>query len=167
MAVMPIRVFGDPVLRERCPEVDGVDEDVEQLVRDLADSLPSPGGAGLSANQIGILKRVFVYDNQGEITACINPRIIFASEEMEEDMEGCLSLPGAVVPVSRHVFLVLEYLDLEGKLNRLEAEGWLARVFQHEMDHLDGKLILDRTDRESRVQALRFLQNEPGSVKER
>ncbi len=160
MAVLPIRVFGDPVLREVCPEVRDIDESVERLVRDLTDSLPRPGGAGLSANQLGVLKRVFVYEDQGEIRACINPRLVSVSEETEEELEGCLSLPGVTVPVPRHLSVVLECLDLEGNPQRLEVEGWLARVFQHELDHLDGRLILDRTDRENRVQAIRFLQGE-------
>lgn len=160
MAVLPIRVFGDPVLREVCPEVKDVDESVEVLVRDLRDSLPRPGGAGLSANQVGVLKRVFVFEDQGEVRACINPRLVSASEETEEELEGCLSLPGVAVPVPRHLAVVVEYMDLEGSIRRLEVEGWLARVFQHEMDHLDGRLILDRTDRESRVQAIQYLQGQ-------
>ncbi|MEW6553066.1 MAG: peptide deformylase [Actinomycetota bacterium] len=163
MAVLPIRVFGDPVLKERCLEVEEVGPDIEQLVRDLVDSLPQPGGAGLSANQIGVVKRVFVYEREGEIEACINPRIISASEEVEEEVEGCLSLPGAVVPVPRHLTLELEYLDLSGAKHLVQAEGWIARVFQHEIDHLDGKLILERTDRESRVEALQLLQEGNGS----
>ena len=158
MAILPIRTFGDPVLRERCLEVERIDADVERLVQDLKDSLPRPGGAGLSANQIGVIKRVFVYDNEGEIEACINPRIVSASEETVEEEEGCLSLPGPILPVERHLSLDLEYLDLNGELRKVHAEGWLARVFQHEMDHLDGRLILDRTDRESRVEALRMLE---------
>lgn len=158
MAILPIRIFGDPVLREKCVEVERIDSDVERLVQDLKDSLPRPGGAGLSANQIGVIKRVFVYDNEGEIEACINPRIVSASEETVEGEEGCLSLPGSVLPVSRHLSLDLEFLDLDGELHRVHAEGWLARVFQHELDHLDGKLILERTDRESRVEALRILE---------
>ncbi|MBC7247794.1 MAG: peptide deformylase [Actinobacteria bacterium] len=164
MAVLPIRTFGDPVLRERCSEVGEVDVHILRLVDDLADSMPRPGGAGLSANQIGILKRVFVYDDDGEIAACINPRLISASEEMVEEMEGCLSLPGAVVPVKRHASLELEFIDLHGEKKSLQAEGWLARVFQHELDHLDGILILDRTDRESRVEALQILHGAPGQA---
>ncbi len=148
------------MLREVCPEVKEIDESVEKLVRDLVDSLPRPGGAGLSANQLGVLKRVFVYEDQGEVRACINPRLVSVSEETGEDLEGCLSLPGVAVPVTRHLSLVLECLDLDGSPRRLEVEGWLARVFQHELDHLDGRLILDRTDRSSRVQAIQFLQGE-------
>ncbi len=158
MAMLPIRTFGDPVLRERCAEVEAVDEDIERLVNDLIDTIPKPGGAGLSANQIGILKRVFIYENEGEMEACINPRLVSASEEMVEEMEGCLSLPGAIVPVARHAALELSFIDLRGEPRRLLAEGWLARVFQHELDHLDGVLILDRTDRDSRVEALQILQ---------
>lgn len=160
MAVLPIRTFGDPVLKEKCREVDEIGPDIEGLVRDLIDSLPKPGGAGLSANQIGVVKRVFVYEREGEFEACINPRIISASEEVEEDVEGCLSLPGAVMPVPRHLTLELEYRDLRGEVQRIQAEGWVARVFQHEIDHLDGKLILERTDRESRVEALQLLQDD-------
>lgn len=168
MAILPIRTFGDPVLKENCTEVDEIDEDVLRLVQDLVDSLPRPGGAGLSANQLGVVKRVFIYDNEGEIEACINPRVISRSEETEEDMEGCLSLPGAVVPVPRHVSLELEYTDLDGETRRITAEGWLARVFQHELDHLDGKLVLERTDRDSRVEAIEVLQGEhpPASDRE-
>ncbi len=160
MAVMPIRTFGDPVLKETCPEVVEIGPDTEHLVHDLIDSVPKPGGAGLSANQIGVLKRVFVFERDGGFEECINPRIISASEEMEEDLEGCLSLPGAVVNVPRHLSLEIEYADLEGRTHHVQVEGWIARVFQHEIDHLDGKLILDRTDRESRVEALQILQGE-------
>ena len=160
MAVLPIRTFGDPVLKERCQEVDEITPDVERLVQDLSDSLPRPGGAGLSANQIGVVKRVFVYENEGEIAACINPRIVSSSEETEEEIEGCLSIPGAVMPVPRHIELELTYVDLDGETKTVQAEGWIARVFQHEIDHLDGKLILERTDRESRVEALQILQGE-------
>ena len=158
MAELPIRTFGDPVLKERCQEVDDITPDIERLVQDLIDSLPKPGGAGLSANQIGVVKRVFIYENEGNFETCINPRIISASEETEEEIEGCLSIPGPVMPVKRHVSLELEYTDLEGRTNTIQVEGWLARVFQHELDHLDGKLILERTDRESRVEALQILQ---------
>ena len=160
MAILPIRTFGDPVLKEDCTEVAEIDDDLRRLVQDLADSLPRPGGAGLSANQIGVVKRVFIFDNEGEIEACINPRVISTSEETEEDMEGCLSLPGAVVPVSRYISLELEYTDLNGETRRITAEGWLARVFQHELDHLDGRLVLERTDRESRVEAIQIMQGE-------
>jgi peptide deformylase len=158
MAELPIRIFGDPVLKEQCPEVSIIDGDIKNLVQDMIDSLPQPGGAGLSANQIGVVKRVFVYDNEGHIEACINPRVISVSEETTEEIEGCLSLPGVGVPVSRHLYIELEYMDLEGKKHQLKAEGWLARVFQHEIDHLDGKLILERTDRESRIEALQILE---------
>ena len=159
MAVLPIRVFGDPVLKERCPEVSTTGEELEQQIRNLIDSLPRPGGAGLSANQIGIIKRIFIYDNEGEIEVCINPRIISSSEEEVEDVEGCLSLPGVGVPVSRHSALELEYIDRAGEKLRIKAEGWTARVLQHELDHLDGTLILDRTDRGSPIEALETIEN--------
>ena len=158
MAVLPIRTFGDPVLKENCPEVEEINSDIATLVKDLIDTLPKPGGAGLSANQIGVVKRVFVYEHDGEIEACINPRIIHESDETLEDVEGCLSLPGVGVPVERNEGIEMEYFDIDGEKQRVKAEGWIARVFQHEMDHLDGTLILDRTDRECRVEALEALQ---------
>jgi peptide deformylase len=160
MAELPIRTFGDPVLKERCGEVEEIGPDIASLVRDLVDSLPKPGGAGLSANQIGVVKRVFVFESEGDISECINPRILSTSEETVEDLEGCLSLPGAVMPVPRHLALELQYSDLSGETHLIQADGWMARVFQHEIDHLDGKLILERTDRESRVEALQILQGE-------
>jgi peptide deformylase len=158
MAVLPIRTFGDPVLREDCSEVEKIDENIENLVRDLIDTLPQPGGAGLSANQIGVVKRVFIYENEGQVEVCINPRIISLSDETEEIVEGCLSLPGVGVPVPRHLELEIEYMDTHGDVHRMQVEGWLARVFQHEIDHLDGRLILERTDRENRVEALQVLE---------
>lgn len=159
MAVLPIRIFGDPVLKEKCPEVAETAADLEQLIRDMADSLPQPGGAGLSANQIGIMKRVFIFDDEGEIEVCINPHIVVFSGEEIEEVEGCLSLPGVGVPVSRYTEVQLEYTDIRGEKRSLEVEGWLARVFQHELDHLDGTLILDRTDRASRVEALELIES--------
>lgn len=158
MAVLPIRTFGDPVLKENCPEVEEINSDIASLIKDLIDTLPKPGGAGLSANQIGVVKRVFVYEFEGEIEACINPRIISKSDDTLEDLEGCLSLPGVGVPVERSEIIEMEYTDMDGEKQRVKAEGWIARVFQHEIDHLDGKLILDRTDRECRVDALEALQ---------
>jgi peptide deformylase len=164
MAALPIRVFGDPVLKERCPEVLETGEELDHLIRDMIDSLPRPGGAGLSANQIGIIKRIFIYDDDGEIEACINPRIVSSSDEEIEDVEGCLSLPGVGVPVSRRAAVELEYVDRHGQQNRLRVEGWLARVFQHEIDHLDGILILDRTDRASRIEALEIMESGAAGV---
>ncbi len=160
MAELPIRTFGDPVLKERCQEVGEITPDIKRLVRDMIDSLPKPEGAGLSANQIGVVKRVFIYEHEGEFATCINPRIIATSQETEEEVEGCLSIPGAAMQVPRHIALDLEYMDLAGITNTIHVEGWIARVFQHEIDHLDGKLILERTDRESRVEALQVLQGE-------
>lgn len=158
MAVLPIRTFGDPVLKEICPDVEETGDDLERQVQDMLDSLPQPEGAGLSANQIGIMKRIFIYEDTGIIEVCVNPRIIWRSEDMEDGMEGCLSLPGVAVNVPRHLGVELEYMDMEGESHNLRVEGWMARVFQHEIDHLEGKLILDRTDRASRVEALQILE---------
>jgi len=158
MAVLPIRTFGDPVLKEACPQVEEIDEDIMSLIEDLTDTLPKPGGAGLSANQIGVVKRVFVFDNEGEIEACINPRIISRSEDTMQEAEGCLSLPGVFIPVERNQSIEVEYMNIEGEKVQVNAEGWTARVFQHEIDHLDGVLILDRTERERRVEAIEALQ---------
>jgi len=117
-------------------------------------------GVGLAANQVGRLKRILVAayeDESGEMNefAIVNPQIEERSEESEKDVEGCLSLPGMRVEVERPTAVTVTGQDPSGEPLRVEAEGLLARIFQHEIDHLDGVLILDRTDRESRKQALR------------
>ena len=120
-------------------------------------------GVGLAANQVGVLRRVFVFrlGEEDEPVAAINPRIVEPSEERETDDEGCLSLQGVLVPVERHVSLTLEAQDVDGAPLRLELDGLDARVVQHELDHLDGVLILDRTTPEARREAMATLRPQP------
>ncbi len=154
-----IRTFGDPVLKSRAAPVKDFDDSLKQLAEDMLRIMYEAEGAGLAANQIGRLKRIFVaaHEDEGELREFIvvNPVIEERSEAQEKDVEGCLSIPGIGVEVERPVAVTLKGQDLSGAPMRVEAEGRLARIFQHEMDHLDGILMLDRTDRESRKSAMR------------
>ena len=135
------------------------DGSLNQLAEDMVRIMYEAEGAGLAANQIGRLKRIFVaaYENEGELRAfvVVTPVIEDRSETQEKDIEGCLSIPGIGVEVERPFAVILRGQDLSGAPLRVEAEGRLARIFQHEIDHLDGILMLDRTDRESRKNAMR------------
>jgi peptide deformylase len=154
-----IRTFGDPVLKSRAAPVKDFDDSLKQLAEDMLRIMYEAEGAGLAANQIGRLKRIFVaaHEDEGELREFIvvNPVIEERSEAQEKDVEGCLSIPGIGVEVERPVAVTLKGQDLSGAPMRVEAKGRLARIFQHEMDHLDGILMLDRTDRESRKSAMR------------
>ena len=146
MAIRQIRLLGDPVLRERCREVDEVNQEIRQLIDDLIDTMYEADGIGLAAPQIGVSQRVFVYDIREEEHApgvLVNPRIIETSGKVRES-EGCLSIPDLSEIVERHVNIVAEGLDREGQPVRLEADGLLSRCLQHESDHLDGILFFDR-----------------------
>ncbi len=155
VTILPIRTFGDPVLKERVPETKPNKKNLNELVKNLGETMHEAPGVGLAANQVGVLKRIFVYDIDEEVRAVINPKIVWASEETEEDEEGCLSVPEVRVPVKRSTKIKAQITNLEGKTETIEAEGLLARVFQHEIDHLNGKLILDRTSREERKKAIK------------
>lgn len=161
MAILPIRRLGDPVLREKAKPIGEIDDDLRKLVADMAETMYDAPGVGLAANQIGILKRVMVLDvdaEKGDLRVFVNPEIVWQSDEKEEDEEGCLSvLPDAKVPVARAKQVKLKALDLDGKEVTFTAEGLLARAIQHEMDHLDGLLIINRTDRRSRREILKQL----------
>jgi peptide deformylase len=158
-AAHEIRTFGDPVLKSRAAPVKDFDDSLKQLAEDMLRIMYEAEGAGLAANQIGRLKRIFVaaHEDEGELREfiAVNPVIEERSEAQEKDVEGCLSIPGIGVEVERPVAVTLKGQDLSGAPMRVEAEGRLARIFQHEMDHLDGILMLDRTDRESRKSAMR------------
>ncbi|HST16118.1 MAG TPA: peptide deformylase [Gaiellaceae bacterium] len=158
LALAQIRQYGDPALRMPAHEVDGVDEDVRRLAERMIGLMQDAQGVGLAATQVGVLRRVFVFvDGDDGPRVVVNPRVVEQPDETEPDEEGCLSLQGVRVPVERSLRLVVEGLDLDGKPVRLELEGYAARVVQHELDHLDGVLIIDRTDDEHRKDALRIL----------
>ncbi len=150
-----IRTFGDPVLKSRATPVKDFDESLERLAEDMKRVMREAEGVGLAANQIGRLKRIFVAAYEDEEYVFVNPVIEARSETTEKDIEGCLSIPETRVEVERSTAVTVSGQDLSGTQVRVEAEGLLARIFQHEIDHLDGILILDRTDRESRKNAMR------------
>ena len=161
LALAQIRQWGDPVLRMRANEVESFDEDVERLVTRMIALMRDAHGVGLAATQVGILRRVFVFETQEQpARAIVNPVILDPSDEQATDEEGCLSLQEVRVPVERAVRVAVEGRDEKGDEVRVELEGLAARVAQHEVDHLDGVLILDRTDPESRRAALRVLRPE-------
>jgi peptide deformylase len=159
LALAQIRQYPDPVLRMQAHEIDEFDGELDKLVERLEHLLREASGLGLAATQIGVLRRVFVFlpDPEGEPVALVNPRFASSSEERESDTEGCLSLQGVVIPVERHASVALEGKDPDGNDVRLELEGLGARIAQHELDHLDGVLILDRTTPEARREALGIL----------
>ena len=146
MAIRQIRLLGDPVLRTPCREVEDIDDKIRQLIDDLMDTMYHADGVGLAAPQIGVSQRVFVYDvSEGELPpgVLINPTIIESAGTVRES-EGCLSIPDLSEIVERSVSVVAEGLDREGRLVRVETDGLLSRCLQHETDHLDGILFLDR-----------------------
>jgi peptide deformylase len=163
LALAQIRQYPDAVLRMRANEVDRFDETLARLAERMTELMHDARGVGLAATQVGVLQRLFVFqaDEEDEVRAVVNPQITARSEETESGDEGCLSLQGVLVPVERSVAITLEGQDLEGKPLRLELEELPARVVQHELDHLDGTLMIERTDAESRREALATLRRRP------
>jgi peptide deformylase len=159
LALAQIRQYPDPVLRLEAQEVQEFDDDLGQLVERMSRLMQDARGVGLAANQVGVLRRVFVLQaaEDEEPRALVNPAVVDRSEETEPDDEGCLSMQGVVVEVERPVRVRLEARDEKGEPVELELEGLPARVAQHELDHLDGVLILDRTSDEDRREALAVL----------
>jgi peptide deformylase len=158
VALAQVRQYPDAALRLRANEVETVDDDVRRLAEQMTVLMHDAQGVGLAATQVGVLRRVFVFELDGEGTkVVVNPTLADHGTEVETDEEGCLSLQGVRVPVERPVSVVLEGKDEQGEDVRYELEGMPARVVQHELDHLDGVLIIDRTDDEHRKQALSVL----------
>ena len=146
MSMREVRYLGDPVLREICREVEAVDGEVRALVDDLLETMYAEDGIGLAAPQVGVPMRVFVYDvrdDEIEPGVLVNPRIVEATGQQKE-VEGCLSIPGLDEVVERSGRVVVEGLGRDGEPVRIEAEGLLSRCLQHECDHLDGVLFIDR-----------------------
>lgn len=156
-ALAQIRQYGDPALRMRAQEVGEVDDELRRLAARMTELMHDAQGIGLAANQVGIVRRFFVCTLDGEDLTVVNPVISSSGRGTEVDDEGCLSLGPVRVPVERSTEVTLEGTSLDGELLRFELEGMDARVVQHELDHLDGTLIVDRTDGESRRDALRTL----------
>ena len=163
MALAQIRQWPDPVLKLRANDVESFDDDLRRLVERMKALMEDANGVGLAANQAGVVRRVFVFRKaeEDEPVVAINPRIVDPSDERASDDEGCLSLQRVLVPVERHCSLTLEAQDVEGKPLRLELSGLDARVVQHEVDHLDGVLILERTTQDARREAMATLRPQP------
>jgi peptide deformylase len=158
LALAQIRQYGDPALRLIAHEVEDFDDDLRRLVERMTLLMHEAQGVGLAATQVGVLRRLFVFepDEEGP-RAVVNPVVVERGEESATDAEGCLSLQGVKVPVERSTRIVLEGKDPNGEDLRLELDAYASRIVQHELDHLDGILIIDRTDDEHRKQALATL----------
>lgn len=161
LALSRIRQYGDTVLRMKAREVESFDDDLERLVERMTRLMHEANGVGLAATQVGVLRRLFVFVDDGQDRVLINPTITKSSSETDVDDEGCLSLRDVLVPVERANAVTIEGLDVKGEPVKLELGLPSSRVVQHELDHLDGVLIIDRTDDESRRAALARLRPQP------
>ena len=157
MSVQPVRLFGDPVLRTRAEEVVDFDAELRQLVADLHDTMVSQGGAGIAAPQIGVGLRVFTWMVDGESGHVVNPTWETVGDEEQDGLEGCLSIPGLKFDCRRAREVVAKGWDAHGEPLVLPGTGMLARAVQHEVDHLDGVLFVDRLDPEGRKEAMRAI----------
>jgi peptide deformylase len=164
VTIQPVRLFGDPVLRARADDVTTFDRELQQLVTDLTDTMHGSGGVGMAAPQIGVGLRVFVYDTRGGGAAgpntaaaghLVNPVFEAVGVEEQTGPEGCLSIPGLRHDVTRALRVRARGVDVYGAPVEFDAEGLLARCVQHETDHLDGVLYLDRLDPATRKEAMR------------
>lgn len=158
-ALAQIRSFGDPVLRTRARPIERFDDSLREEVARMGQLMDDAIGVGLAATQVGIVHRLLVYrvQQQGELAALINPEVEWSGRDSETLEEGCLSLPGVLVDVDRPVHVRVRAQNEFGEPILIEASGLEARVIQHEIDHLDGVLILDRTSRDQRKEAMRVL----------
>jgi peptide deformylase len=162
LALAQIRQYPDPVLRMKAREIDAHDDDLRRLVERMTRLMQEASGVGLAATQVGILRRVFVFQpGEADPAAIVNPQIVKRSDQLETDDEGCLSLQGVQVPVERSLAVTIEGTDETGAPVSYALEELPARVVQHELDHLDGVLILDRTTPEARREALAKLRPQP------
>jgi len=154
VAVQPIRLFGDPVLRSRATEVTTFDKELQRLVQDLTDTMLEAPGAGLAAPQIGVGLRVFTWYVDGELGHLVNPTLEL-SEEVQDGLEGCLSLPELTYECKRAMSVVAQGFDMYGEPVTIQGSELLARAIQHETDHLDGILFIDKLDSEVRKLAMK------------
>jgi peptide deformylase len=154
-----VRTYGDPSLRSRAREVESFDGGLVEEVRRMGQIMNDAYGIGLAATQLGVMHRVLVYrvEPDAPVNALVNPELEWSSGDTEPSDEGCLSLPGVLVEVDRPIHVRVRARDEHGERILIEASGLEARVIQHEMDHLDGVLIVDRTSRDARKQAMRTL----------
>ncbi len=158
MSVRPIRLFGDPVLRTPAVPVVDFDKELRTLVKDLTVPMLDAPGAGLAAPQLGVGLRVFTWHVDGELGHLVNPQLTL-SEEVQDGEEGCLSIPGISIDCRRALSVVAHGFDMHGEPVVVEGSELLARAIQHETDHLDGILFIDRLDREARKEAMRLIRD--------
>ena len=156
MPVQPIRLFGDPVLRIPADPVRDFDKELRSLVKDLTETMLGAPGVGLAAPQIGVSLRVFTYAVDDEVGHLVNPSLDLSDEEQDGE-EGCLSFPGMSYPTVRAMRVVAKGMNMYGETVVIEGSELLARCVQHETDHLDGVLFIDRLDREQRKLAMRTI----------
>lgn len=159
MTIREIRVIPDPILRTPCDEITTITPAIRRLVQDLLDTVDDPGRAGLSANQIGVGLRAFSYNIEGKVGYVLNPVIEDKQGEQYGD-EGCLSVPGLWYKTRRADYARVHGIDLDGKTVVLEGKGIMGRMLQHETDHLDGHIYLDRLEKSERRAAMRQLRGE-------
>jgi peptide deformylase len=155
VTIQPVRLLGDPVLRTPADPVVDFDKELRRLVDDLVDTMRQQNGTGLAAPQIGVGLRVFTFDVDETVGHLINPRLSFPDEEEQEGPEGCLSVPGIYVDTKRRQHVVAKGLNMFGDEIQVVGSGLMARCVQHESDHLDGVLFIDRLDRTRKKQAMR------------
>lgn len=157
MTERPIRLFGDPVLKTPSAPVGPVDDRVRSLVADLVDTVQLPGRAGVAACQIGVGLRAFSFNVDGKLGYLLNPELVEVDGEEEEIDEGCLSVPGLWFPTARHPYAKVRGTDLDGAEVQVEGTGQLAQALQHETDHLNGMLYLDRLSKANRREAMKAI----------
>jgi len=159
MGLRQIRLLGDPVLREKTHKVTRFNENLKTLVEDMTETMRYSNGVGLAAPQVGVSERTIVVETpkeeeeagSGRLYVVVNPEIVRASQEQVDGIEGCLSIPGYVGEVTRHEAVTIKGYDLQGRKIRIKAQGFLARVFQHEIDHLEGILFIDQLTAPDRI----------------
>ncbi len=160
MAYRAIRIVGDPVLRTPCAPIKDINHGVRTLVEDLLENVDDEGRAGLAANQIGVSLRAFSWNIDGVVDYILNPVIVEISEDhFQDDDEGCLSVPDLWFPTKRSWYARAEGIDLDGKKKIVEGEEIMGRCIQHEVDHLDGHLYIDRLERSERKKAMRAIRD--------
>lgn len=164
MSQLPIRLFGDPVLRQRAHEVADFNDSLRRLAEDMLETMRAAAGAGLAANQVGVLKRLFTWevgdaapvpDGFERHGAIVNPTITWTSDEVQDGEEGCLSFPGLFYPTTRPLEVHIEAQDVFGEDLTMEGVGFLARILAHEIDHLNGILFIEHLEKHDRKDAMR------------
>lgn len=161
MGYREIRIVGDPVLRTPCAPITDITPGVKNLVEDLLENVDQEGRAGLAANQIGVSLRAFSWNIDGVVDYILNPQIVALSEDRFQDgEEGCLSVPGLWFPTKRAFYARAVGIDLDGREKVVEGEGLMGRCIQHECDHLDGHLYIDRLEKDVRKKAMRAIREQ-------